>query len=222
MADYISREVARERLRKTCKAGTLVSVLILLIGLAYAAVTAIVALSIEIPEIVSTVMHTAVPSMDNRVQALPECASKGALFILMGFVGLLMFRKMAKTGDAFRLGQMRQLRFIALLAILLGFVPTLAINITAVVLAIRSGASPLAAIAFDIDLMCIISGLLMFMAVRVLASHAALDTQEEELARTAPEVFESHEPSFVDVPDLSNVPTAQDGTSASDSSFSSF
>lgn len=207
MADYVSREVARERLRKACKGGTILSVLVFLMGLCYAGIAAVVGLNIKLPfEFMYTVLNVVVPTMSDATVALAECATRAVLLVLMGFVGMLLFRKVSKTGDAFRTGQLRQLKFVAFLSILLGFMPSLVSNIIKVIFAFRAGGQPLAVVSLVAEPMCILVGLFMFVAARVLVAGSRLGSQEEELA-SDPYVA-APEPDFADVPDLGSVPTA--------------
>ena len=207
MADYVSREVARENLRKACKGGTLLSVLVLLLGLCYGGLAAIVGLNVKLPfEFMYTALNVVVPTLSDATIALAECATKAVLLVLMGFIGILMFRKVSKSGDAFRAGQLKQLKFVAFLSILLGFMPTVVSNILKVVLAVRAGGQPLAVMSFAIEPMCILVGFVMFAAARVLVAGSRYGSQEEELA-SDPYVA-APEPDFAGVPDLGSVPTA--------------
>ena len=207
MADYVSREVARDKLRQACKGGTIVAALLLIVGLFYASIAAIVGLNVRLPfEFMYSFLYVVVPTMGDATLALAECATKAVLLVLMGFIGLLLFHKVAKTGEAFRTGQLRQLKFVAFLTILLGFLPSLVGNIVKVALSIRSGGQAMAVMSFAVEPMCIMAGLLLFAAARVLMAGSRLGSQEEELAAdpyaTAPE------PNFTGVPDLGSVPTA--------------
>jgi hypothetical protein len=208
MADYVSREVARERLHKACKAGIILSVLILLAGLVYAGIAAIIATNTRLPEFVINILYIIVPTLSDTYLALADCATKAVLFLLIGLFGILMFRKMAKKDDAFRTGQMRQLKFIALLLVLLGFLPTLVGNIAKVVMAIQRGGSPMAVMSFDVNGMCVIAGLFMSMAARALVAGSLLGKQQEQLAADPTTV--TAEPDYSDVPDMTHVTTAVD------------
>lgn len=210
MADYVSREVARERLRKSCKLGTTCSVILLLCGLAYAAVVALVVTEIPVPRFVSNALYVVIPTLSDPLIAEVECAVRALLFLFMGLVGILMFRKVTKTGDAFRLGQLKQLRFLAILVFLLGFLPTVAANVAKMVVALRSSNSPLAVMSFAVEPMCIIGGLFLYVVARMLVSGAVLGHQEQ-LVQADPTAV-TDEPSFAGVPDLSQIPTAQDST----------
>ena len=208
MADYVSREVARERLRKACKMGSIASVLLILAALASGGIAALVGLGVRLPfEFMYDVLYALVPNMGDAVVATSECATRAVLFFLMGLFGLLMYRKMSKTGDAFRLGQLRQLKFQCLLIILLGFMPTLVGNIAKFIVAILEGTMPFAALYFEVDAMCVLGGLLAFLAARVLVAGAVLGRQEEEVATSVP-VADVPAPDFTGVPDLANVTTA--------------
>lgn len=207
MADYVSREVARENLRKACKGGTLLSAIVMVLGLFYGGIAAIVGFNVKLPfEIMYTALNVAVPTMSDATIALADCATKAVLLVLMGFVGILMFRKVSKTGDAFRVGQLKQLKFVAFLSILLGFMPAVVSNILKVVLSVRAGGQPLAVMSFAIEPMCILVGFVMFAAARVLVAGSRYGSQEEELS-SDPYVA-APEPDFAGVPDLGNVPTA--------------
>lgn len=207
MADYVSREVARERLRKACKAGSIISFFLLLGGLAYGGIAAIIALNIRLPfEFMYTFLHLIVPTMADTTLALAECGTKAALLFLIGLLGMLMFRKVNKTGDSFRTGQCRQLKFIAFLAILLGFLPSVVGNALKVATAIQLGNPPMAVMSFVVEPMCIVAGLFMFMATRMLVAGSLLGHQEEEFSATS--MVDQGEPDFMDVPDLAHVPTA--------------
>jgi hypothetical protein len=84
---------------------------------------------------VSKALYGVIPTLSDPLIAEAECATRALLFLLMGLVGILMFRKVAKTGDAFRVGQLRQLKLEALLVFLLGFLPTLVANVVKMVVA---------------------------------------------------------------------------------------
>lgn len=206
MADYVSREVARERLHKACKAGTVLSVIMLLAGLMYAGIAAIVATNTRLPELVVRALYVIVPTLSDTYLALAECATRAVLFVLIGLLGILMFRKMSKKDDAFRTGQLRQLKFIAFLFMLLGFLPTLAGNIAKVVMTIQRGGNPMAVMGFDVDAMCVIAGLFLFMAARALVAGSLLGQQQEQMAADPTTV--TAEPDYSDVPDMTTVTTA--------------
>lgn len=208
MADYVSREVARERLRKACKGGTFVSVLLLLLGIGYGGIAAIIGLNVKLPfGFLYSALYVIVPTMSDAALALAECATKAVLLVLMGFFGILMFHKVAKTGEAFRVGQLRQLKFVAFLTILLGFLPTLAGNLVKVIYSMQQGGPALAVMSFAIEPMCIVAGLMLFMGCRVLVAGSRLGTQEEAMADIDPQ-YNAPEPDYADVPDLGSVPTA--------------
>ena len=206
MADYVSREVARERLRKACKAGVIVSALLLVGGLCYGGVAAIIATNTRLPEFLVNFLYLVIPTLSDTLLALVECTTRAVLFLLIGLLGILMFRKMSKTGDAFRSGQLRQLRFISFLLILLGFLPTVAGNIAKVIAAIQRGGSPMTVMSFSFDAMCIVAGLFVFMAARALVAGSLLGTQEQQLAADPTTV--TSVPNYDDVPDLTRVTTA--------------
>lgn len=214
MSDYVNREVARDRLRKACKAGTIVSVLLVLVGILYGGIAALVFTKTAVPRIVAEALYFLVPAMGDTTLAVAECGSRAALFFLLGLVGLLMFRKVAKTGDAFRVGQLKQFKFLAFLVILLGFLPTVVANGTKAVIALRSGLSPFAALSFAFDVMSIIGGLYLFMVARMMVAGAVLASQAD--VPSGGYVPSTPEPDFGDVPDLSNVTTAQEATSIPD------
>ena len=204
MADYVSREVARERLRKACKLGTIASLVVLLAALAYAGITATVVMALHLPEIVERAMNIIVPGVTEADpnSAAAENGTKAVLLLLIAIIGLLMFRKVSRTGNAFRLGQLRQFKFIAFLIVLLGFLPTVVTNGIAVAMAIRSGVPFLPLIDLTVNRMCLAMGLFMFVALRVLVAGALLGSQESSA------IDDPGEPDFASVPDLSNVPTA--------------
>ena len=210
MADFVNREVARERLRKACKMGTFVSVLLLLAGLAYGGIAALVYTDTRVPQFVATALYMIVPTLGDTLLATAECATKAVLFFLIGLVGILLFHKVAKTGDAFRLGQMKQLRFIAVLLTLLGFLPSLVGNGIKIATALRSGHSALAVMSFAVDAMCIVAGLLVFFIARMLVAGANLGRMEDQGA-PAPVATDT---TFSSMPDLSQVPMAQTETAS--------
>lgn len=177
MTDYIGREVALDRLRKACKAGTIASVLLLLTGLFHAGIAALIFTNVKLPDFVWSVLYVVVPTMSNTTLAFAECVTKAILFVLMGIIALLMFGKMSKTGDAFRTGQLKQMRFISILVILLGFLPTLVGNGFMIAEAIRKGGSPMAVMSFAVNGMCVIAGLLMFFVTRVLVAGGVVKDQ---------------------------------------------
>ena len=219
MADYVSREVARERLRKACKAGTILSVIMLLLGLLYGGVAAIIGLEVAVPGFVTNALYVLVPTMGDRILAAADCGTKGFLIALSGLLGILMFHKISRTGEAFRAGQLKQLKFIAFLLMLLGFLPTVVGNAVKVALAVQSGSAPLAVLSFAVEPMCILAGLFVFMALRAQVAGSHLVREEGELMATDP-VANAPEPSFAGVPDLGNVTTAvpvSDATVASPS-----
>jgi len=204
MADYVSREVARERLRKACKWGSIASFVVLLLAFLYAGITAVVVTGFVLPEIVDKVMNFVVPGLSEADpnSAIAENGTKAVLLLLVAIIGLLMFRKVARTGDAFRMGQLKQFKFIVFLITLLGFLPSLVANGVRVALAIRAGVPFLPLIELTVNRMCLAMGLFMFIALRVLVAGAQLGTQEGT-------VFgDPSEPDFASVPDLSHVPTA--------------
>lgn len=225
MADYVSREVARERLRKTCKLGRIVSVLMLLAGLVMGGVAAYIGLDVKGPEFVQKAIDFVAPQAQDQLLAIVELGTTAVLFFLIGLIGILMFRKIAKTGDAFRLGQLRQLKFEAFLLMLLGFLPTVAANVTRAVLAFQAGSSPLAGIDLAVDKMCVVAGLFAFIAIRPLVAGSLLGTEEEDLEMIDP-VTTKPAPDYKDVPDLAHVPTASpepvDDTLAQDGSVRTF
>ena len=208
MADYVSREVARERLHKACRGGSAVSAIALIAGLLYGGIAALIALNVKLPfEFMYTALYVIVPTMGDTVLALADCATKAVLLVLTGFMGLLMFRKVGRTDDAFRPRQLKQLRFIAFLSILLGFLPTLVGNAIKVALALQKGGLATATMSFIVEGMCVLTGLLVFMACRVLVAGANLSTQQEGLEQSGP-VPGASTPDFEDVPDLGHMPTA--------------
>ena len=212
MADYVSREVARERLRKACKSGTIIAVILLLLGFLYAGIAAAVWFNVAIPVFLVDALRMVIPTWDESTMAVAECGTKALLFFLMGLIGILMCRKVTKTGLAFRLAQLKQLKFVSFLMILLGFLPTIVVNVLKTVLAFQAGTPLFTNLSIVTEPMCILSGLLMFMAARILVAGAALSEMEDELYASDP-ISSSPEPSFAGVPDLSSVPTAQPVTS---------
>lgn len=214
MADYVSREVARDRLRKACKLGKIVSVLLLLAGLAFGGIAAVVGLEVSLPSFVETAIGYIEPRLagvkpgsTDMLAAIAEVGAQALLFFLIGLVGILMFRKIGKTSDAFRMGQLRQLKFEMFLLTLLGFIPTIAANVTRAVIAFQQGTSLLAGIDLHVDVMCVIAGIFAYVAVRPLLAGVLLGTEEEELELIDPTAA-SPEPNYSDVPDLAHVPTA--------------
>ena len=208
MADYVSREVARERLRKACQGGSAISAIVLLIGLLFGGIAAVIWFDVQLPfDFMYTGLNAIVPTVSDAMLSVAECGTKALLLFLMGFVGLLMFRKVSRTGEAFRSGQLRQLKFIAFLMLLLGFLPTVVGNAIKVALSVRAGGPALAVLSLAVEPMCIIASLFMFVACRVLVAGSLLGTQEEELVAADP-VAAAPAPNFSGVPDLSSMPTA--------------
>ena len=80
MSDYVNREVARDRLRKACKAGTIVSVLLVLVGILYGGIAALVFTKTAVPRIVAEALYFLVPAMGDTTLAVAECGSRAALF----------------------------------------------------------------------------------------------------------------------------------------------
>lgn len=214
MADYIGREVARERLQGACKAGRIFAILTLLLALGYGAVVAIVITNVEVPTIVLDVLYKVAPTLNDQRLAIGDFAAKGVILLLASIISIVMFSKVSRSGDAFRVGQLKQLKFVAFLLILLGIVPSLAGNGVKVYDAIQAGVAPLSVISVNPDAMCFVAGLLMFLAARVLVAGAKLGSEEALLYAEDP-VADGREPDFVDVPDLANVPTAAPLTSDS-------
>lgn len=207
MADYVSREVARERLHDACKAGRIFAVLLLLLGLVYGGIVAVLIMNVELPKIVFDILYKAAPTLNDQRLAIGDFAAKAILLVLISIISLVMFGKISKSGDAFRVGQLKQLKFIAFLFLLLGIIPSIAGNGVKVYDATQTGVAPLSVISITPDMMCIVAGLMMFLAVRVLVAGANLAVEDDMLYGGDPSVGE-REPDFVDVPDLSNVPTA--------------
>ena len=207
MADYVSREVARERLNATCKAGRIFAVLLLLLGLGYGAVVAIVITNVAVPKVVLDVLYKVAPTLNDQRLAIGDFSAKAILLLLISIISIVMFSKISRSGDAFRMGQLKQLKFVAFLVFLLGFVPPLAGNGVRVYDAIQADKAPLSVIHVSLDVMCIVGGLLLFLAARVLVAGANLGNEQELLYASDP-VADDREPDFVDVPDLANVPTA--------------
>lgn len=212
MADYVSREVARERLHGACKAGRIFAVLVLLLAIGYGAVVAIVITNVEVPKVVLDVLYKIAPTLNDQRLAVGDFAAKSFLLLLISIISIVMFSKVSRSGDAFRMGQLKQLKFVAFLLMLLGIVPSLAGNGVKVYDAVQAGQAPLSVIAVNPDAMCIVGGLLMFLAARMLVAGANLGSEEELLYAENP-VADNREPDFVDVPDLANVPTAAPLTS---------
>lgn len=207
MADYIGREVARERLRKACKRGKILALLVLLVGLVYAGVAALIAMDVKVPDVVYDVMLVIEPLMNNKVLAVADSGTRGVILVLIAIVGLLMFGKIAKTGDAFRIRQLKQLRMIAILLILLGFLPTLVGNGVNVYLALSEGNALAGNMSFAIDALCIGIGILLFSVARVFVAGSVLNSQEELIA-SDPIAGGMTEPNFANVPDISSMTTA--------------
>lgn len=204
MADYVSREVARERLRKACKLGTIASLIVLLAALVYAGITAIVVTGYALPDIVQKVIDFIAPRLSevDANTSIAENGTKAALLLLIAIIGLLMFRKVSRTGDAFRARQLKQFKFIAFLIVLLSFLPSLVANGIRVALAIQAGSPFLSVIDIVVNRMALAMGLFMFVALRMLVAGAMLGSQGGYVEG------EPSEPDFASVPDLSNVPTA--------------
>ena len=212
MADYVGREVARERLHGACKAGRIFAVLLLFLAIGYGAVVAIVITNIAVPKVVLDVLYRFAPTLNDQRLAIGDFSAKSLILLLASIISIVMFTKVSRSGDAFRVGQLKQLKFVAFLLMLLGIVPSLAGNGVKVYDAIQAGQQPLSVIWISPDTMCIIAGLLMFLAARMLVAGANLGVEQELLYAEDP-VADGREPDFVDVPDLANVPTAAPLTS---------
>lgn len=176
MADYVSWDIARDRLHSACKAGIILSVLFLLLALLYAGIAALIFINVKLPDIVWSALYVIVPTMSNTTLALADCATKAALFLLMSIVGILMFSKVKKTDEPFRTGQLKQMRFLAVMLVLLGFLPTVVGNAVVIIEAMRKGGSPMAVMSFDANGMCIIAGLITYYAVRMLVAGSVLQS----------------------------------------------
>jgi hypothetical protein len=194
-------------LHGTCKAGRIFAVLLLLLGLVYGGIVAILITNFEVPKIVFDILYKVAPTLNDQRLAIGDFAAKAILLLLIAIISLVMFGKISKSGDAFRVGQLKQLKFIAFLFLLLGIIPTIAGNGVKVYDAIQAKVAPLSVISITPDAMCLIAGLMMFLAVRVLVAGANL-VDEEDMFYAGGSVSDEREPDFVDVPDLSNVPTA--------------
>lgn len=207
MGDYISRDVARDRLFSTCKAGRAVAILILLLSFVYGAIVGITIAGVELPPVAKDLLYMAAPTLNDERLALGYFTAKALILFLSAIILILMFSKMARTEDAFRWGQMRQLRFVGCMMMLLGILPTLAGNGVLVYDAIMANEQPLNVINIRPDVMCFIAGLVMFMAARALAAGANLFNEDDAFysATSEPEDLGSE---FEGVPDLSNVTTA--------------
>ena len=207
MADYVTREMAREYLRKACRSGSIVSVLLLFIGLFYGAVAGVIAAKVTLPAFVNNILLVLVPAMVDPTLALAECACRALLLLLAALMGILMFKKVGRTGEAFRAGQLRQLKFMALLMILLGFLPTVAGNCLKIAMRVRDGGSFITNMSFAVEPMCIIMGIVMFVAAGMLVAGANLGVQEDGMVGVDP-VTTSPAPDYADVPDIASMPTA--------------
>lgn len=222
MADYVSREVARERLRAACKGASAIAAIVLLAGLVYGGIAAIFGLGVALPfEFLYTIINAIVPESSDTTVAVSESATRAFILVLMGLLGLLMVRKVRRTGEAFRAGQLKQLKFIAFLSILLGFVPSVASNIVRFVLALRAGqVLSLSALSLAFDPMCMITGILVYTICRVMVAGANVGLEEEELEMLDPGTYHDHdEPDFMGVPDLEHVPTAVSEETVDDTAY---
>lgn len=182
MAENLSIEVLRDHLRRACKPGTIISVIILIIGLVYAAIAGVLATNTKVPDVLYSFMYMVVPTMGDPLLALAECSTRAFIFFLMGVLGIILFVKISKKSDAFTVGHMQLFRFIALLMFLLGFLPCVVGNVTKIVAALRAGSSPMATMSFDVNGMCTIVGLLVFLAARSFVSGAKLADAEKQAA----------------------------------------
>ena len=207
MGDYISRDVARDKLYSTCKAGRIIAVLLLLFSLIYAAIVGVTIAGVELPPVLKDLLYMAAPTLGDERLALGVFTAKALILFLASIILILMFSKISKTEDAFRYGQMRQLRFVGFMMMLLAIVPTLAGNGVKVYDAIQAGEQPLSTIVIQPDAMCFIAGLVMFMTARALAAGSNLHNEDESFygATSEPEDINSE---FDGVPDLSQVTTA--------------
>ena len=210
MGDYISRDVARDKLYTTCKSGRIIAVLLLLLALIYGAIVGITVAGVELPKVAQDLLYMAAPTLADERLAIGVFAAKAVILLLASIILILMFSKISRTEDAFRYGQMRQLRFVGFMLMLLGIVPTLAGNGVKIYDAIMAGEQPLAAIVIQPDTMCFLAGLIMFMAARALAAGANLGYEEDSYYDEGPEELNSE---FEDMPDLSHPQTAMPLTS---------
>lgn len=202
MSVFVSREVAQDHLRSACKLGIFVSVVSLLVGIGYGAMAGAIGANVKLPDLVYSLMYLVVPTMSDAALALAECGTRAVLFFLMGLFGILMFNKMSKTGQAFRVGQARQFRFIALLMFLLGFLPTLVGNLLKIVLALKEGGSPVAVMSFNVNGLCTVVGLLAFVYARTLVFGAQYEEAKGHLVADAAPIA-TYEPAPTTSTDLS-------------------
>ena len=208
MADYVSREVARDRLQRACKAATIVSVLVLLLGLFFAVIAAVLALNVALPfQVMYTAIDMVIDSIDDVVLGTAEAGTKAVLFFLMGLFGILACRKIDKTGEAFGLRQLKRIKFVAFLTVLAGFLPTLVADIAKTVFAFREGTPLFMDLSIDVEPLCILVGLVMFMLMRVLVAGSLYESQSDELLAEQPKA-EIAEPDYSGVPDIASVTTA--------------
>ena len=207
MADYISREVARERLHKACSRGKILAFLVLIVGLVYAGIAAVIAMDVKVPDMVYDAMLVIEPLMANKVLAIADSGTRGFLLVLIAIICLLMFGKIAKSGDAFRTRQLKQLRLIAILVTLLGFLPTLVGNGVNIYFALSQGKALTGNISLSIDALCIGIGILLFTIARVFVAGSVLSSQEALFA-SDPVAGSMTEPNFSNVPDISSMTTA--------------
>lgn len=207
MAENVSWDIARDRLHSACKAGIILSVLFLLLAMLYAGIAALIYMNVKLPDIVWSFLYVIVPTMSNTTLALADCVTKAALFLLMGIIGILMFRKVTKTDEPFRTSQLKQMRFLALLLVLLGFLPTFVGNAVVIIEAMRKGGSPMAVMSFDANGMCIIAGLLMYYAVRMLVAGSVLQSATRPVIGTASTTTQSLSSSTATTEDYPSVST---------------
>ena len=200
MADRVNKEVARERLRRACKAGTIVSAIVLVLGLCYAGVAVLIGMGVNLPfQFMRSVLFLMVPTMDDVVLGTTEAATKALLLVLMGLFGILASRKIAKGSEPFRLGQLRQFKFVALLALLLGFLPTLLADLVKIGTSLQAGQPALAVLSFSVEPLCVLVGIMCFAAARILVAGGVFE-QAEEMGVP----YDAAGQTMADAPDLSS------------------
>ena len=208
MADYVSREVAHEQLRSACKAGKIVSILVLLLGLCFGGIAAVIALGLQLPlQMMYNVIDMVIDSTSDVVLGTAEAATKAVLLFLMGLFGILACGKIGKTGEPFQPRALKRIKFVVFLTMLMGFLPTLVADIAKIIFCARAGMPLFEVLTYDVEPLCTLVGFIMFMLVRVLAAGATYEYQSDEFVAEHP-TGDVEQPDFDGVPDIASVTTA--------------
>ena len=202
MAERVNKEVARERLRRTCKAGIIVSVIVLLLGLCYAGMAACIGMGFYPTfQFLRSAMYLVVPTMDDMVLGATEAGTKALLLFLMGLFGILACSKISKGSEPFRLRQLKQLKFVALLTLLLGFLPTLVADLVKIGTSLQAGRPALAVLSYSVEPMCVLVGIVAFVAARILVAGGVYEQAED----VTPAFDGGASQVLPDVPDVSDI-----------------